>query len=323
MWLPTLAHGVTTASHTGVSLPRCCLLPRRQDFISGDNAGCMNAGRTTHRTLTSPTTVTLLSLLLILLVIIATSGCNRVSEARIAARSKKQLRPEMKLNDSDHDGIPDGAELSSATDRENFRGWFTGIAEMQFYELSGAWNLEQRDCAGLVRFAWREALRRHDNEWFARMGAGYEALAPDVNEYDLENGLLKGKLFRTDAEDFKASDIFDGSFAEFADARTLKSFNTFFVSRDRREAQAGDLLFYYQPYVRKTPYHVMIYLGQAREANEGANDWVVYHTGGSATDAGTVKKVRLAVLDHHPDPRWRPIESNKNFLGFYRLKILN
>ena len=283
----------------------------------------MNAARLSNKALTLPTAVMLLSLPLILLLIIATSGCNRVSEARIASRSKKQPRAEMKLNDSDHDGIPDGAELSSATDRENFRQWFTSIAEMQFYETSGAWNAEQRDCAGLVRFAWREALRRHDNEWFARMGAGYEALAPDVNEYDLEGGLLKEKLFRTDAEDFKASDLYDGSFAEFADARTLKSFNTFFVSRDRREAEAGDLLFYYQPYVRKTPYHVMIFLGQAREAGEGASDWVVYHTGGSATDAGTVKKVRLAVLDHHPDPRWRPIESNKNFLGFYRLKILN
>ena len=39
-------------------------------------------------------------------------------------------------------------------------------------------------------------------------------------------------------------------------------------------------------------------------------------------DKGTVKKVELAVLDRHPDPRWRPLESNKNFLGFYRLKIL-
>jgi uncharacterized protein YfaT (DUF1175 family) len=35
-----------------------------------------------------------------------------------------------------------------------------------------------------------------------------------------------------------------------------------------------------------------------------------------------VKKVELSVLDQHPDPRWRPVERNKNFLGFYRLKIL-
>jgi hypothetical protein len=34
-------------------------------------------------------------------------------------------------------------------------------------------------------------------------------------------------------------------------------------------------------------------------------------------------QVRLAVLDQHPDKRWRPISTNQNFLGFYRLKILN
>src|SRR6185436_1572070 len=60
--------------------------------------------------------------------------------------------------DSDNDGIPDAAELQSFMDRENFRRWFTLIAEAQFYQLSEQWNAEQRDCAGLVRFALREAL---------------------------------------------------------------------------------------------------------------------------------------------------------------------
>jgi uncharacterized protein YfaT (DUF1175 family) len=32
--------------------------------------------------------------------------------------------------------------------------------------------------------------------------------------------------------------------------------------------------------------------------------------------------VPLAVLDHHPNKRWRPVNSNSNFLGFYRLKLL-
>src|SRR5882672_5864680 len=50
--------------------------------------------------------------------------------------------------DSDNDGLPDAAELQSFADRENFRRWFTGIAEMQFYQLSDQWNAEQRDCAG-------------------------------------------------------------------------------------------------------------------------------------------------------------------------------
>jgi uncharacterized protein YfaT (DUF1175 family) len=225
--------------------------------------------------------------------------------------------------DSDLDGIPDRAELRSFTDRENFCQWFTAIAEMQFYRMSDEWNSEQRDCAGLVRFAWRETLRPHDRAWFQRMGAGYEAVAPDVHAYDLGRGPLGEKLFRTSYGAFQESDPVDQKFSEFADARTLKNFNAVFISRRRERAQAGDLLFFYQPWVQKFPYHVMIFLGEPHVASEGAADWVVYHTGASPSDEGMMKKVRLAVLDHHPDKRWRPIESNRHFLGFYRLKILD
>ncbi len=225
--------------------------------------------------------------------------------------------------DSDRDGIPDGAELGSSGDQENFRRWFTSIAELQFYRLSDEWSAEQRDCAGLVRFGWREALRRHDRQWFQRMGQDYESFAPDISAYTLETSPLGGKLFRTNSGAFEKSAVESGAFSEFADARSLKEFNSVFVSRDRRRARPGDLLFFFQPWAQKLPYHVMIFLGEARVASEGAHDWVVYHTGASITDAGTVKKVRLSVLDHHPDKRWRPIESNRNFLGFYRLKILD
>lgn len=225
-------------------------------------------------------------------------------------------------NDADADGLPDRAEIVSFNDRENFRRWFTGIAELQFYETSKEWNAAQRDCAGLVRFAWREALRRHDRAWLRRMGAAYEPLAPDVRAYNLHNSPLGEKLFRTRSGAFQESDLHDGALAEYSDARTLKDFNSAFISRDRRQAEPGDLMFFFRPYAGAYPYHVMIFIGEAREASEGARDWVVYHTGATANDAGTVKKVRLAVLDRHPDPRWRPALSNRNFLGFYRLKIL-
>jgi uncharacterized protein YfaT (DUF1175 family) len=225
--------------------------------------------------------------------------------------------------DSDNDGIPDSGELQSYMDRENFRRWFTLIAEGQFYWLSEDWNAEQRDCSGLVRFAWREALRRHDRLWFQKMGPGYKAIAADVRHYSLEQSPLGEKLFRTNFGSYKDGELADGTFAEFADARTLKSFNTKFVSRDRRNAQPGDVLFYYQPWVQKFPYHVMIFLGDAKLSDEQTTDWVVYHTGSSPTDKGTVKKVELSVLDHHPNRRWRPVESNSNFLGFFRLKIVD
>jgi len=230
---------------------------------------------------------------------------------------------EAPLVDSDNDGIPDTVELRTFQDRESFRRWFTGLAELQFYQLSEQWNVDQRDCAGLVRFAMREALRRHDRPWFQKMGPGYETVAPDVAGFDLDHNPLGEKIFRTDFGSFHESDLRNGRFSEFADGRALKNFNTAFVSRDRREAEAGDLLFFYQPWVQKFPYHVMIFLGGPRVVPNGAQDWVVYHTGSSPTDQGTVKKVALSVLDHHPDPRWRPVESNRNFLGFYRLKILN
>jgi uncharacterized protein YfaT (DUF1175 family) len=224
--------------------------------------------------------------------------------------------------DADNDGIPDSAELQSFMDRENFRRWLTLIAEVQFYSLSKEWNAEQRDCAGLVRFAWREALRRHDRVWFQKMGAGYKSIAPDVARYNLEQSPLGEKLFRTNFGSYKDGDL-SKAFSEFADARTLKSFNARFISRDRHNIQPGDLLFFYQPWVQKFPYHVMIFLGDSKLSDEQSSDWVVYHTGASPTDKGTVKKVELSVLDHHPNPRWRPVETNPNFLGFYRLKILD
>ena len=225
--------------------------------------------------------------------------------------------------DSDSDGIPDRAELRAYGDRESFRLWFTAIAEAQFYRESPEWNAGQRDCAGLVRFSWREALRAHDRAWLLRMGEGYDPVAPDVRAYTLERSPVGEKLFRTRPGSFDERDLSDETFSEFADARTLREFNTRFVGRDLARAEAGDLLFFRQPWVQKYPYHVMVFLGRARTDAEGAADWVVYHTGAAPEEGGEVRKVRLSVLARHPDPRWRPVESNRNFLGFHRLKILD
>jgi uncharacterized protein YfaT (DUF1175 family) len=248
--------------------------------------------------------------LVLLLLIPAFLILSYVSLAHSTGAPERITRTEPELNtDLDHDGL---AELRTFNDRENFRRWFTWVAEMQFYNPSDEWNTEQRDCAGLVCFAFREALRPHDRLWFQRMGENYDPVAPDLNPKIAET--LNGKFFRTAA---------NGRFSEFADAQTLKQFNVRFVGRDRSEAKPGDLLFFHQPWVQKDPFHVMIFLGEPRVASEGTHDWVVYHTGASPHDAGVVKKVRLAVLDQHPDKRWRPVSTNPNFLGFFRLKMLD
>lgn len=272
----------------------------------------------------------------ILLLLLA--GCERAEPRRVAPPAG----PVVSWSDDDQDGFPDGAELASANDRQNFRRWMAGIAEWQYYQMSEAWNEQQRDCAGLVRFAVRESLRRHDRAWFQAINKGlppgdeYPVFAPDVASLSLDRHPLGEKLFRTAFGLFRMEDPAAGRFAEFADARSLKNYNTVFIGRDPDRALPGDLLFFHQPWVQRYPYHVMIFLGTASRASHasreegGANDWVVYHTGGSTpgpagqpVERGVMKKVRLAELRLHPDPRWHPRAGNRHFLGFYRLKILD
>ena len=275
----------------------------------------------------------ILSLFLIPLLSLFALSCDRLSAAsntRTPPRASTAVNP---MVDADEDGIPDVAELRSENERENFRRWFVAIAESQFYRVSDAWVTSQQDCAGLVRFALRESLRPHDRGWMKAFAEFEAPVAPDARKTRLSDSLLGEKLFRTSFGVFKETDLSDGTFSEFADARTLKNFNVNFVGRNRGLARPGDLLFFHQPWVQSYPFHVMIFLGEAREESEGASDWVVYHTGTSPTngsqhvrekaDPGTIKKVRLSVLDHHPNARWRPVHENVNFLGFYRLKILD
>src|SRR5215813_6826786 len=191
------------------------------------------------------------------IVILAGFGCGKSPQAsadgaKTAAPASTPSSATAVWADSDDDGVPDAAELRSSDDRDSFRRWFAYIAEMQFYKLSGAWNEDQRDCAGLVRFAWREALCGHDRVWFQSIsdgGEGYEAVAPDVKAYDLKRSPIGEKLFRADFGSFRQSDLADGKFSEFADARTLKNHNVMPISRDRRQARRGDLLFFHQPWV--------------------------------------------------------------------------
>src|SRR3954454_14119803 len=143
---------------------------------------------------------------------------NNKIERSVATRSESNPPSSNKteLIDSDNDGIPDPIELRSYQDRDSFRRWFTAIAETQFYELSNQWHPDQRDCAGLARFAMREALRHHDRIWFQKMGPAYQTVAPDVKSFDLDHNSFGEKIFRTDFGSFAESDIRNNRFSEFA-----------------------------------------------------------------------------------------------------------
>jgi uncharacterized protein YfaT (DUF1175 family) len=225
--------------------------------------------------------------------------------------------------DRNQDGTPDFLRLGPA-DQEAFRQWFTFLAEAQYFrrDLPG----EIDDCAALIRYACREALRTHDSAWAAGARLPLVPTLPDVRKYAYPFTPLQANLFRIRAGPFHPSDIADGSFAQFADAQTLERFNTHFVSRSLEQARPGDLLFFCQACGARQAgaalaFHSMVWLGPSH-FDETRQRYVVYHTGPIGSRAGEIRRLTVPELLHHPEPRWRPVEGNSNFLGVYRWNIL-
>jgi len=223
------------------------------------------------------------------------------------------------LDDRDRrgDGTPDVLRLGAA-DRERFRQWFTFLAEAQYFNRSVPGEIG--DCAALIRYAYREALRTHDSAWAASAHLPLIPALPDVRKYAYPFTPLDASLFRTLPGPFHASDLHGAAFAQFADAQTLERFNTHFVSRLLDAAQPGDLLFFRQA-AGTLPFHSMVWLGPSH-FEESRQRYVVYHTGPIESHAGEIRRLNVEQLLHHPEPRWRPLEGNTNFLGVYRWNIL-
>jgi uncharacterized protein YfaT (DUF1175 family) len=236
----------------------------------------------------------------------------RPSSFEFAAGSASAARG---WNDSFGDGTPDFLRLGDPTDREVFRRWFTLIADYQAVRPRAEIPAEISDCAGLLRYAYREALKRHNDSWFLTTGIEIQAPPGEIRAWHYPETPLGTGLFRVEPGPFDAADVGNGSFAQFADARTLVERNAFLVGRDVREAQPGDLLFFRQ-FGQSSPWHSMIV------TRIGAEPGVVYHTGPDRGSAGEIRRVTLAELLDHPDARWRPISANPNFLGVYRWNIL-
>jgi uncharacterized protein YfaT (DUF1175 family) len=195
----------------------------------------------------------------------------------------------------------------AAADRAAFVRWFVLVADAQF-EAPAA---EVDDCAALVRYAFREALRPHSAEWARRTGLTFVPRYPDVRSGP-RPGAAGWPLFRTAAGA-------DPTFGEFADARTLVRLNTRPVGRDASEARPGDLLYFHRRGAPQ-PDHVMVVVG--RSPFDTGDDRVVYHTGPDGASAGEVRKVRLGDLRRHPAPIWRPLAGNTAFVGVFRWDFL-
>ncbi|MDZ7288964.1 MAG: DUF1175 domain-containing protein [candidate division KSB1 bacterium] len=225
-------------------------------------------------------------------------------------------------SDLDADGFPDACELDDEADRRNFRRWFVAIAESQLYKEDPAWRKDDHDCAGFIRFAYREALKQHDTNWLRSKPYLIDAAIPDVRKYNYPAvPLLQTKIFRTRDGRFTEADLSDTTFAITALASKLRSYNTIFLGKSLENVQPGDLLFYLNTGDVNMPQHSMIFVGDPRRP-PSFDDYVIYHTGPRDGNAGVLKKVRLADLLKHPDERWHPAPENRYFLGYYRWKIL-
>jgi len=213
------------------------------------------------------------------------------------------------------DGTPDFLRLTDPADQQAFRQWFTLIADYQAIRPKADVPAEITDCAGLLRYSYREALKRHDDTWFLATGIEVVALPGEIRAWRYPDTPLGAVLFRVKPGAFEAADLSNGAFAQFADAKTLVERNAYFVSRDVRQALPGDLLFYRQ-FGQSSPWHSMIV------TRAGQDGRVVYHTGTDHGSPGELRRVALAELLDHPQPQWRPTPANPNFLGVYRWNIL-
>lgn len=222
------------------------------------------------------------------------------------------------FSDSFGDGTPDFLRLHDAADRAAFRGWFALLAESQYYKHKLPTEID--DCAALLRFSYREALRQHDSAWLSALSLPVPSASGEVRQYHYPYTALGASLFRVRDGSFAAADLNDDTFAEFADAKTLWRDDTYSVGHDLGRARPGDLLFFRQS-DDHTTYHAMIFIGPS-QIESGPEQYLIYHTGPQGKEAGEIRRLTVAELMNFPDARWRPVASNPAFLGVYRWNIL-
>jgi uncharacterized protein YfaT (DUF1175 family) len=294
----------------------------------------LNQRRQTLRKWTLVVAAVLLITLLLLRMVrfVAHMHPHRVHEAsniqQNSATSKKTGFLPQTWTDSFSDGTPDFLRIESPSDQAAFRQWFTAIANFEAGRPTAELPAEISDCAGLLRYSYREALKRHNDSWFLETGmneARMEAtgMPGEIRAWQYPETPLAANLFRVTPGTFNPATMAT-DFAQFADAKTLVERNSFFLGRDLRQAQPGDLLFFRQ-FEQSSPWHSMIVVNLGDVAGRQRLG-VIYHTGpighGPHQQPGEIRKVDLEELLNHPKAEWRPVTSNPNFLGIYRWNIL-
>jgi uncharacterized protein len=215
------------------------------------------------------------------------------------AEYKKKPKPKS----DEYDG--EEAKYLNPFDEKPLRMAVTRLALQQARKPSPMWDDKQRDCAGLVRFSYRQALEVRSPKQQQQLGLPGRLYVPPVSECSRKMLAHYPLIWRVGFEG-------DGSprYGAFADAETLIGFNFRNVGRDPALARDGDLLVFQKQIEDDQPYHLMIFV------EDRPDNLVVYHNGARGDEA-QVRVVRMSDLMQSPDPVWIPSLDNPHFLGVY------
>ena len=220
-----------------------------------------------------------------------------------------QLKPKPKS-----DGEEEDLSYLQPFDEQAVRDAVTRLALLQARKMSPQWEGKQRDCSGLVRFAYREALEVRSPKQKQKLGIPGALYLPAVSELSRRVLPQYPQIWQVGFEN-------DGRprYRAFADAETLISFNFRKKARNLGLARNGDLLVFQKALEDDQPYHLMIFV------EDRPDNLVVYHNGARGDDA-QVRVVRVNDLMESPDAVWIPTTANPHFLGVYewnRLRPIN
>lgn len=165
------------------------------------------------------------------------------------------------------------------------------VAVAQVGRPDAAWEPAQRDCAGLVRYAYRTAWKRLRPERLARGPLFLDGHGQPSDFADVES-LVRGKSFVRLGRDVVA----------------------------RRRLQTGDVLVYRQDRGDDdVAWHMMLAI-----VPPGADARVVYHPGHAAPGEPEpgVRHGSLRELEREAPLLWRADVDNPSFLGFFRFAEL-
>lgn len=152
------------------------------------------------------------------------------------------------------------------------------VALAQSEKMSPNWDPGQRDCAGFVRYLFRQTFQSDGSLWKNRKGEKVDFLtASELIAYNFQ----------------KISNVFDPTLNE-----------------------TGDLLVFHRPDRKpEDEWHIMILLKPPQYAKP---DWLVIYHNGARPPEGSVRVVSLTELQSTLHSEWRPIRENASFLGVYR-----